>query len=236
MAYRTAHMAERPLALAVAERLATHGFRFPAVFPYNRFDAEHTIWWMSFKASPAHAAAKVFVGRLEKGGALRAGLVVEKGFEHELVAASQRFDQGWDWHAVTARMREKAYLDLLAAQAAHKPRLRVHAFQGQPPQVHAHYLSFQVSPWKRTLDGPEGTTNRVMGAVADAAGPGALLDGLMTLSGHAFTWYDLYTCVQLHPARAGDDPVRLDERLVDDFLAPLCRLVWPGLAKAGGAR
>ncbi len=230
MAYRTAHATERALALAAADRLADHGFKFTAKFPYNRYDAGNTAWWLSFKGPPAFDAAKVFVQRI--GDSLYTGLVVEKGVKLA-EQSSHNLTSDWDWNTVVPPMREAAFRDLLASQEKHKPRIRIHGHLGELK----HYLAFQPEPWKRTLDTTDDNPKRLLASLAETTSLPAFIDGLANVPDGDFIWFDLYVCVRLHPARAGDDPVVLDERLVDGFLAPLCAWTWPGLAKktAGGA-
>ena len=66
--------------------------------------------------------------------------------------------------------------------------------------------------------------------MADAAGMPALVDALESNPQRAFCWYDLYVTAPLGRAHTSDDPVALDERLVEDLLLPLVRWAWPGLA------
>ena len=61
MSLRTNHQNVAALARALAAELKLRGVEFPCVFPYNRYDHEHTAWWLSFKASPAFSELKVFV-------------------------------------------------------------------------------------------------------------------------------------------------------------------------------
>lgn len=235
MAFRTAHTSEQALATAVAARMADQGIRFPAVFPYNRYESAHSVWWLSFHGLPAHAFVKLFVGRTELDGPLRVGLVVERGYAAgDIVKASQRFSDEWDWHVITHRMREPAFLRLLSANKEHKVRVRAHASQGTGPKGPSHYLSFQPEPWRRTQEGPDGSMTRLLGSVSGASSLPALLDGIEAIPKEQlrFTWVDLYTCVALQPARPGDDRVRLDEKLVDEFLLPLAWWAWPALAPA----
>lgn len=229
MAYRTSHLSERPLAIAIADRLADHGFKFTAKFPYNRYDAEHSPWWLSFKGSPAFDVAKVFVERF--GESLYTGLMVEKGIIHSDNAAYV-IHPDWEWHTVIAKMRDARFQKLLDSQIQHKLRIRIRGGLGTGPGRLEHTLVFRPAPWKRTLDVPSTPSNPLLASVAESGSLTAFLDGLSTVPNADFIWYDLFICVRLDPATSGEDPVVLDEQLVDNFLKPLCEWCWSGLGNS----
>lgn len=228
---RTAHTTEADLARALARELRERGAAFPAVFPYNRFDHERSTWWLATKGSPAFASAKVSVTR-DHEGQLEVGLVVEKGYEtpdSKLVPAAQRMGPDWDWHALTPEMREQGFAQVLAALAPHGLRVRVHASPMGARRA-SDMLVYWPKPWSRQAYLSDSPASKPLATVADAASMAALIDALESNPQRAFCWYDLYISAPLGRARASDDPVVLDERLIDELLLPLVRWAFPGLA------
>lgn len=218
-----AHTTPESLAKSCARSLADRGWRFPAVFPYNRFAHAESTWWLSFKGSPAFSAAKLSVFR--RDGALRAGVVLEKGYEVPEASrkASERMDADWDWHRYAP----------LAAAGQLDATLRALGKIGGQAVVHAHpgapgggaRLVFDLAPWTlvdvqlpfgpQPLHGARGATS-----FAD------LVTRLEQAPGRQWWWYDLHLDVPLAIADADTDGA-LDETLVERVLLPLARWFWP---------
>lgn len=226
----TAHTTEADLARSLAHELEERGVHFSAVFPYNRFDHEHSTWWLSTQGSPAFAVTKVCVTR-DHERQLEVGLVVEKGYEvpdPKLVPATQRLGPTWHWHTLTPKMRERDFANVLESLAHLGLRVRIHASPMGTRRA-SDMLLFWPKPWSRKAYLSDSPASKPLATVANATSMPALIDGLQANPQRAFCWYDLYLTAPLGHARASDDPVTLDERLVDALLLPLLRWALPGL-------
>ena len=91
-------------------------------------------------------------------------------------------------------------------------------------------LLFWPHPWSMKAHITDSPASRPLATVADADTMPALIDALQANPQRIFCWYDLYVTAPLGHARSSDDPIALDERLVDAFLLSLVRWAWPGLA------
>lgn len=104
----THHASTRDLARSLSEFLTPHGHTLHPLL-YNRFDAEHSAWWLSpERIRPAYRLAKIHVDCFRKGSPdFLVGMVIERGLPHSLLGKSHQMTSSWDWHQVLPRLESK---------------------------------------------------------------------------------------------------------------------------------
>lgn len=229
MELRTSHTSEEALAKACHRRLKAAGLDFPAVFPFNRYDHHHTTWWLSFKGSPAYAAAKLYFHRRSADPtAIECGVVLEKGYEGEATRkAHLRLADHWDWERFSPLMREASFSHLLQSLSPLGLSVRISAHPGGAGRPSGECLRFELNPWTQVEHDVDTPASRPLKAVVGATSMRDFVDRLQSNPGRAFWWYDLYIGARVRIDLREDDWPEWDDDLVDRLILPMARWFWP---------
>ena len=221
---KTARRTAEALAKAAARRLEAGGYKFPAIFPYNRFEHERSPWWLSFKGSPAFSAAKLYFRHRDRG--FECGMVLEKGYEGEAANKKQhRLDDSWDWHRYTPLMKQASFQSILEHLGPVDGRVHISA---HPPVGRAsERLTFSTSPWDQLDHKIESKGTQPLATVVENTGLPDLITRLQGNPSRAWWWYDLYIGAPVEIVAADESRFEFDDEIVDEVLLPLAEWLWP---------